>query len=79
MILYNDNFKDLDAIRNDIKYCNSIKIPEILTENKNPVRKERKKIFNNVILSLLWILRTILMLIYVDKIQTNKNGISFGL
>ena len=79
MILYNDNFKDLDAIRNDIKYCNSIKIPEILTENKNPVRKERKKIFNNDILSLLWILRTILMLIYVDKIQTNKNGISFGL
>ena len=79
MILYNDNFKDLDAIRNDIKYCNSIKIPEILIENKNPVRKERKKIFNDDILSLLLILRTILMLVYVDKIQTNKKGISFGL
>ena len=44
MILYNDKFKDLDAIINDIKYCNSIKIPEILIENKNPVIKERRKI-----------------------------------
>ena len=79
MILYNDKFKDLDTIRNDIKYCNSIKIPEILIENKNPVRKERNKIFNNDILPPLCILRTILMLVYVDKIQTNKNGISFGL
>ena len=53
MILYNDKFKDLDAIINDIKYCSSIKIPEILIENKNPVIKERKKIFKNDIFSLL--------------------------
>ena len=53
MILYNDKFKDLDAIVNDIKYCNSIKIPEILIENKNHVIKERKKISDIDILSFL--------------------------
>ena len=79
MILYNDNFKDLDAIRNDIKYCNSIKIPEILIENKNPVKKDRIKIFKNDIFAFLLSLIEMRILKYVDKIHTNKNGISFGL
>ena len=32
-----------------IKYCNNIKIPEILIENKNEVVKERKRIFEKEI------------------------------
>tara|TARA_B100000586_G_C19797633_1_gene296742 strand:- start:221 stop:424 length:204 start_codon:yes stop_codon:yes gene_type:complete len=64
---------------NVIKYCNSIKIPEILIENKNEVDRARKKIFEEEIYSFLYVLRKILILIYVDKIHTNKNGISFGL
>ena len=38
---------DLDVIKKVTKYCNSIKIPVILIENKNPVKKDRIKIFKN--------------------------------
>ena len=62
-----------------IKYWNNIKMPEILIENKNEVDKERKKIFKREIFSLLYILRKILILIYVDKIHANQKGVSFGL
>tara|TARA_B100001765_G_scaffold202607_1_gene156716 strand:+ start:549 stop:674 length:126 start_codon:yes stop_codon:yes gene_type:complete len=38
---------------NVIKYCNNIKIPEILIENKNEVDRARKKIFEEEIYSFL--------------------------
>ena len=60
----------------NIKYCNNINIPESLIENKNEVAKETKSIDIKEISSLIWILRKILILKYVAKIQTKRNGIS---
>ena len=74
--LYKDSFIELTVIIKNIKYSNNINIPEILTDNKNDVDNEKTKIFKREIFILLYALRKIVILIQVDKIQPNKNGVS---
>ena len=79
LIFVIDIFPALIVIIREIKYWKKIKIPEILIESKKAVDSEIRKILEKKTSWFFKILIKILNEMYVQSIQANKKGISFGL